>query len=129
MSLEQENLASAHRREESLGAKPAKTQSNQNQEPNKESYTVLAESKTYKLIEVLEGILKPTQVDPDSVWKMFIDKARNSLGARAGVVLISSKGATFERCLGLNFPATNNEAKYKAFIVGLRSVIPLWGRT
>ena len=33
----------------------------------------------------------------------------------------SLEGATFEQCLRRNFPATNNEAEYKAFIAGLRS--------
>ncbi|GFZ01803.1 chaperone DnaJ-domain superfamily protein [Actinidia rufa] len=48
-------------------------------------------------------------------------QAKNNLGAGAGVVLKSPEGATFEYCFRLNFSAMNNEAKYAAFIVGLRS--------
>ena len=37
----------------------------------------------------------------------------------------SLEGAIFEQFLRMNFPATNNEAKYKAFITGLRSASKL----
>ena len=52
---------------------------------------------------------------------MFVDIVRNSLGARASVVLKSLEEAIFEHCLRLYFPTTNNEAEYEAFIAGLRS--------
>ena len=52
---------------------------------------------------------------------MFIDRARNSLGAEAGAILKIPKGTIFEHCLKLNFSAINNEAKYEAFIAGLQS--------
>ena len=47
------------------------------------------------------------------------------MGAGACVVLKSLEGAIFEHCLKLNFPATNNEAEYKAFTTGLRSTSKL----
>ena len=50
-------------------------------------------------------------------WKMYVDGAKNSLGAGAGVVLKSPEGATFEHCLRLNFSTTNNETEYEAFIM------------
>ncbi|GFZ14630.1 hypothetical protein Acr_24g0008200 [Actinidia rufa] len=40
---------------------------------------------------------------------------------RTRVVLKSKEGAIFEQCLRLNFPTTNKEAEYEAFIAGLRS--------
>ena len=52
---------------------------------------------------------------------MHINKANNSLGARAGIVLKNSEGAIFKQCLRLNFSATNNEAEYEEFIARLRS--------
>ena len=52
---------------------------------------------------------------------MFVDGAKNGLGAGASVVLKSLEGAIFEYCLSLNFPSTNNEAEYEAFIIGLQS--------
>ena len=45
-----------------------------------------------------------------------MDRAKNSLHTRAGVVLKSLKGVIFEYYLRLNFPTTNNEAEYEAFI-------------
>ena len=58
-------------------------------------------------------------------WKIFIDGAKNNLGAEAGVVLKSPERAFFKHCLRLNFPTTNNEDEYKAFIAGLWSTIKL----
>ena len=58
-------------------------------------------------------------------WKMFVDGAKNTMGAGVGVVLKSPEGVSFEHCLKLNFPATNNETKYEAFIAGLRSASKL----
>ncbi|GFY95321.1 hypothetical protein Acr_10g0007060 [Actinidia rufa] len=69
--------------------------------------------------------LEPSQIDPTSAWKMFIDKARNNLRVGAGVVLKSLEGVSFEHYLRLNFPSTNNKAKYEAFIAGLRSASKL----
>ena len=55
-------------------------------------------------------------------WKMFVDGAKNTIGVGVGVLLKSPEGAIFEHYLRLNFPSKNNEAKYKAFIMGLWSV-------
>ena len=50
---------------------------------------------------------------------MYVDWAKNNLGTRVDIVLENLEGAVFEHYLRLNFPATNNEAKYKDFTVGL----------
>ena len=52
---------------------------------------------------------------------MYVNESKNNLGAEAGIVSKSPKGAIFEQCLILNFPTTNNEAEYEAFIAGLQS--------
>ena len=70
-------------------------------------------------------VVEPPQIDPIFAWKLFFDGAKNNLGARAGVVLKSPEGVIFEKCLRLNFQATNNEAEYEAFIAGLRSASKL----
>ena len=72
---------------------------------------------TKEITEVLEVIIEPPQVNPHMVWKMFVNGAKNRLGA--GVVLKSIEEAIFENCLELNFLAMNNKAKYEAFIAGL----------
>ena len=51
---------------------------------------------------------------------MFVDRAKNSLGTGARIVLKNPEGALFEQCLRLTFPATNNKTEYEAFITGLR---------
>ena len=51
---------------------------------------------------------------------MYVNGAKNSIGTGAGVVLKSPEEVVFEHYLRLNFPTTNSEAKYEAFIAGLR---------
>ena len=71
-------------------------------------------TKTITVDETTKGpkvIAEPTQVDPTSAWKIFVDGDKNSLEAGAGITLESPKGAIFEQYLRLNFPATNNEAE------------------
>ncbi|GFY96867.1 hypothetical protein Acr_11g0011730 [Actinidia rufa] len=70
---------------------------------------------------VLEVISEPPQIDPATAWKRFVDGVRNNLGVGVGIVLKSPEVVIFEHCIKLSFPATNNEAKYEAFIVGLWS--------
>ena len=91
------------------------------QEPSQDAETTVVGEAP----EVPKVIAEPPQIDPTLAWKMFVDGAINSLGARAGVVLKIPKGAIFEHCLKLNFPATNNEAEYEAFIAGLQSASKL----
>ncbi|GFS36376.1 hypothetical protein Acr_00g0045620 [Actinidia rufa] len=43
--------------------------------------------------EGAEVIIEPPQADPYSAWKMHVDRAKNSQGAGAGVVLKSLEGA------------------------------------
>ena len=50
---------------------------------------------------------------------MYVDWAKNNLGTRVDIVLENLEGAVSEHYLRLNFPVTNNEAKYKDFTVGL----------
>ena len=65
VSPKQENLASAHRREESLEAKLFETQPNETQsakeknEPIKEPSTILKATKIEKIVEVLEVVIEP----------------------------------------------------------------------
>ena len=53
---------------------------------------------------------------------MYVDVASNARGAGVGIVLVSPKGIRLEHSLRLSFRASNNEAEYEAFIVGLRVV-------
>ena len=59
--------------------------------------------------------------DPLS-WKVYIDDAMNQRGSGVGLVLISPEKVTIEKSLKLGFSATNNEAEYKALLVGMTMV-------
>ena len=63
-----------------------------------------------------------TQLDPDEAkWELFVDGASNSKGLGAGIVLISPEGLVLEQAVRLRFSASNNEAKYEAMLIGLRT--------
>ncbi|XP_058208218.1 uncharacterized protein LOC131321231 [Rhododendron vialii] len=52
-------------------------------------------------------------------------EARKTNGAGAGVVLVNLCGVLHETAIIINFPATNNEAKYEALLAGLRAATSL----
>ena len=58
-------------------------------------------------------------------WKVYVDGASNAHGARIGIVLESLEGIQLECSLRLGFPTSNNEAEYKALVVGLRATMKL----
>ncbi|ONK80288.1 uncharacterized protein A4U43_C01F15970 [Asparagus officinalis] len=49
-----------------------------------------------------------------------VDGSSGEAGSRAGVVLRSPNGVTHEHSISFDFLASNNEAKYKALLTGLR---------
>uniref|UniRef100_A0A2N9G140 Uncharacterized protein n=1 Tax=Fagus sylvatica TaxID=28930 RepID=A0A2N9G140_FAGSY len=54
-------------------------------------------------------------------WELFVDGASNSKGSGAGIVLISPEGLVLEQAVQLRFSVLNNEAKYEAMLIGLRT--------
>ena len=54
-----------------------------------------------------------------SLWSIYTDESSNRQVEGAGIVLLSPEGDTIECMVRLDFPATNNESKYEALIVGL----------
>lgn len=48
-----------------------------------------------------------------------MDGSSNSEGLGARIVIVSLKGVIIEHALCFKFPVMNNEAKYKALIMGL----------
>ena len=48
-----------------------------------------------------------------------MDGSSNRQASRAGIVLRSLEGDEIECMVCLDFPKTNNEAEYKALVVGL----------
>ena len=52
---------------------------------------------------------------------VIVDEASNSQGSGAGVVLVSPEGLVLEQAVRLKFSASNNEAKYEALLIGLKT--------
>ena len=52
-----------------------------------------------------------------------MDGASSSMGAGIGIVIIIPEGIRLEHSFKLGFRASNNEAEYKALLVGLRTVL------
>ena len=61
-------------------------------------------------------------------WKVYANGAANHRGFGVGLVLTSPEGITIEKSLRLGFSATNNEAEYKALLVGMIMVQKLGGK-
>ncbi|KAI5324176.1 hypothetical protein L3X38_033249 [Prunus dulcis] len=56
---------------------------------------------------------------PRDMWELCVDRASNQKGAGAGVVITIQDGTLLEQAISLDFPASNNEAEYKALLAGL----------
>ena len=54
-----------------------------------------------------------------------MDGASSATGSSAGIVIITLEGIQMEHSFKLGFKASNNEAEYKAFLAGLRTVLCL----
>jgi hypothetical protein len=52
-------------------------------------------------------------------WKLFFDGSTCREGQGVGVVLVSPRGAIFEQWVRLEYFCTNNQAAYKAILLGL----------
>ena len=61
-------------------------------------------------------------------WKVYANGAANHRGFGVRLVLTSPEGITIEKSLRLGFSATNNEAEYKALLVGMIMVQKLGGK-
>ncbi|GKB26921.1 reverse transcriptase domain-containing protein, partial [Tanacetum coccineum] len=53
-------------------------------------------------------------------WILFTNGSSCTYGSGAGLILTNPEGMEFTYALRFRFDATNNEAEYEAFIVGLR---------
>ena len=62
-------------------------------------------------------------------WEVYVDRASNQKGSGIGLVLISLEKIIVEKSLRLNFSATNNEAEYKALLMGIAMVQRMGGKS
>lgn len=58
---------------------------------------------------------------PKDTWSLRVDGASNHKGAGASDVIITLNGTLLDQAITLGFLALNNEAKYKALLISLRS--------
>ena len=63
------------------------------------------------------------------MWEVYVDGALNQKGSGVGLVLMSPEKVVIEKALRLNFSATNNEAEYKALLVGMTMVQGMGGKS
>ena len=61
-------------------------------------------------------------------WRVFVDGASSTMGAGAGIVIITPEGIRLEHSFRLGFKASDNEAEYEAFIAGLKNALDLGAR-
>ena len=61
-------------------------------------------------------------------WRVFVDGALSAMGAGAGIVIITPEGIRLKLSFRLGFKASNNEAKYEAFIAELKTALDLGAR-
>ncbi|XP_074297829.1 uncharacterized protein LOC141628610 [Silene latifolia] len=54
------------------------------------------------------------------IWTIYIDRASNTRGVGVGLVLRSPKGDMIVQAIRCESKATNNEAEYEAFILGMQ---------
>ena len=69
------------------------------------------------MAEFTNGEDKGTEESP--LWSIHVDGSSNRQAEGAGIVLLSPERDTVECMVCLNFPTTNNEAKYEALVAGL----------
>ena len=57
-----------------------------------------------------------------------MDGASSTMGAGAGIVIITPEGIRLEHSFRLGFKASDNEVEYEAFIAGLKNALDLGAR-
>ncbi|XP_031378345.1 uncharacterized protein LOC116193740 [Punica granatum] len=70
-----------------------------------------------------EGILQIDEAKEEPTWKMYFDRAINSVGSGVGAVLISPDGRHYPVTAKVDFSCTNNVAEYEACILDLQAAI------
>ncbi|KAL0375600.1 UNVERIFIED_CONTAM: hypothetical protein Scaly_0677600 [Sesamum calycinum] len=53
-------------------------------------------------------------------WLLHVDGSSTIQGSVAGIVITSTQGEDLEFAIKFGFKASNNEAKYKALVIGMK---------
>ena len=70
-------------------------------------------------------VQRPPAVVDQEYWMMYFDESLMKKGADAGLVFVSPLGVCMRYMVCLHFSSSNNVAKYKALVNGLRIAIEL----
>ena len=62
------------------------------------------------------------------LWRVFVDGTSNAMRAGARIVIVTPEGIQLEHSFRLGSRASNNEAKYKALLVRLKTVLGMGAR-
>jgi ribonuclease HI len=60
-----------------------------------------------------------------NLWRMYFNGTANQYGYEIGVLLVAPDGSHIPLFVKLNFPVTNNVAKYEACILGLEALLAI----
>ncbi|GJR39627.1 reverse transcriptase domain-containing protein [Tanacetum coccineum] len=81
----------------------------------------LVVANTPRVEDILESLNAREALTPSPrAWLLHTDGASNSEGSRAGLILIALDDVEYSYVLCLNLSNSNNDAEYKALLVGLR---------
>lgn len=72
------------------------------------------------MLKSTTGKLEPHHANENEVWKLYFDRANSKEGNGVGILLVSPEGNLMPLSFKLEFEATNNVAKYEAFLLGLQ---------
>lgn len=57
------------------------------------------------------------------IWQLYFDGSYTQHGLRVGFLFITPQGHTIPKAYKLNFPYTNNMARYEALVIGIKMEI------
>ena len=75
-----------------------------------------------KLVDTISQNCPPT-------WEVYVDGVSNQKSSGVGLVLVSPEKVVIEKSLRLDFPTTNNEAKYETLLEGMAMVQRMGGKS
>lgn len=76
------------------------------------------------LLEMTTAAENPTYPE----WKVYVDGSSASAGSGVRIVIQNPKGDKLDYAIKLEFPASNNEAEYKAVLAGCRLALVVGAR-
>ncbi|XP_074355594.1 uncharacterized protein LOC141695237 [Apium graveolens] len=84
------------------------------------------EEESMALIEI-PGVVEPFDDKQNCApwWALYVNGAVNNEGSGVGIELITSEGHKLRSAIHFTFKATNNDAEYETFIIGLKLALEM----